>query len=357
MNGVDLSTGDIALVCQLVSAAALGVHLLVLRPRAARRDLTLEAQIVQDELELGVRLGQVSPVARETLALQQILRRIRYDPRSVGMVMDRITLLSQTAHERTPQTHIECIRGALDRVGDAGQRYLRGAWPRAGMPSPRPASRSYGLEEIEDLDDLDDVNTVDDRDRDGTADVVLDLADIDDIDHHVEHVAHRVDARRVDTQRVDAVVAADIVVSGNTLSAESSSPDDGAGSGISEQSNDFDDVKETAAEASDASADDDSGAEDEIDAEPREPVRSADEDDLRQTLAPDAANVDLTDDPDRTTAWVDLVQAENVGPVAGSPERPHRHSRPFRPGRSSSHIAERPVGQAEPLDRSTVLPR
>jgi len=138
MTAVAWSSADVVLAGQLVSAAALAVHLLILRPRAARRDLLLDARIVQDELDLAERLGQVCAASPETLALQQLLRRVRQNPRSAALVLDRIPALARATQRGSVQTHVEYVGGALDRLGDAGQRYLRGAWPRAGALSAGP---------------------------------------------------------------------------------------------------------------------------------------------------------------------------------------------------------------------------
>jgi hypothetical protein len=344
VSGLDLGTGDIALLCQLVSAAALGVHLLVLRPRAARRDLVLDARIVQDELELDARLGQVSPTAPETLALQQILRRLQHDPRSAGMVAERITLLSQTGRQRSPQPHAESLRGALDRLEDAGARYLRGAWPRAGMPAPRPATRSYGLEEIEDLDDQDEVKTVDDRGRDGTADVVLDLSEVD---HLADDAGEQSGEQWGEQSRpADEADAADEggtrVAHGGGPSGNADAPEHGADEPTPELHLQIESEIE-------------SGIGSPLGSELTVGSGSATEDDSRESVRAGIGSTDLdgTDEPDRPTAWVDLVRAENAGPVAGSGDRHDRHSRPFRPGRSSTRPSDRP---AEPVDRPTVLP-
>jgi hypothetical protein len=138
-GAVDWAGPDVVLACQLVSAAALTVHLLILRPRAARRDLLLDARIVQDELDLAERLGHVTAANPETLALQQLLRRVRQNPRSARLVLDRIPALSRAAQQGSPPMHVEYLTGALDRLGDAAQRYLRGAWPRGGTLSAEPA--------------------------------------------------------------------------------------------------------------------------------------------------------------------------------------------------------------------------
>jgi hypothetical protein len=135
MSGVDWAGTDTVLASQLVIAAALAVHLLILRPRAARADLLLDVRIIQDELELAGRLGHVAEVSVEIVAVQQLLRRVQQNPRSAGLVLERIPALAQTARHGSRPTDAEYLGGALDRLSDAGQRYLRGAWPRAGALS------------------------------------------------------------------------------------------------------------------------------------------------------------------------------------------------------------------------------
>jgi hypothetical protein len=130
MNFPDLTDTGLVAAGQLGTALALAVHLLYLRPRAARRDLVLDARLIQDELELAERAGHVT--GAEYVAVQQLLQRVGQNPRSAQLVLTRIPWLRQDVVTGTPQPDVEYLTGALDRLGDAGERYLRVAWPRAG---------------------------------------------------------------------------------------------------------------------------------------------------------------------------------------------------------------------------------
>ena len=144
MSGVHWTSADVVLAGQLVSATALAVHLLILRPRAAGQNLLLDARIMQDELDLAERLGHVSSTNLETIALQQLLRRIRRNPGSAGLVLERIPELAQAAEFDSRPTEAEYLLGALDRLNDAGRRYLRAAWPRA-TADRRTSTRSRSI--------------------------------------------------------------------------------------------------------------------------------------------------------------------------------------------------------------------
>jgi hypothetical protein len=189
MNGVDWAGADVVLACQLVSATALAAHLLILRPRAAAQDLLLDARIIQDELDLAERLGHITSNNLETIALQQLLRRIRQNPSSASLVLERIPTLAQALDYRSRPAEAEYLIGALDRLSDASRRYLRGAWPRAGVRSARlplvPTQHrdpvEIGYLQDDQLSD-DDLNAIAGLGVDDSDIVDVDVVDVVDVD-------------------------------------------------------------------------------------------------------------------------------------------------------------------------------
>jgi hypothetical protein len=306
MTTIDWSSADVVLAGQLISAAALAVHLLILRPRAARRDLLLDARIVQDELDLAERLGHVSSINPETLALQQLLRRIRQNPRSAALVLDRIPALARATQRGSQQTHVEYVGGALDRLGDAGQRYLRGAWPRAGALSAGPPDElppeNYPVEgELRSRPDIGFPTDDDEDDWDDDLDAGLDYDD--DTDEPDEKDDSPDEKDEFDPDELPWPAAEDRSMAGRNLG-------------------------------------------------PRE-VDLTDYPDDR-SRRDDRNELGQRDDPAWSPAWVDLVRAESAERVSAGRAGHDRHSRPFRPARSSTRATNRP---GEPVDRSSVLPR
>ena len=349
MNPVDWAGGDAVLTCQLVSAAALAAHLLILRPRAASRDLLLDAGIVQDELDLAERLGHISSTDVETIALQQLLCRVRRNPGSTGLVLARIPALARSVGYRTGSAEAEYLLGALDRLSDAGRRYLRTAWPRTGtlaaaMTSAPAIGRDLepDLEPVryldDDLDFADDVRSYDVRSYDVRTDEAL-------VDDATTDAGGRddatTDAGNGDDARVDAVSASD---AGDDLDhydarRDLSDLDQAPPSEPARKATLRADADRSAAGAgknpgapSDHELDRYSGSRAGRDGEPADPELS---------------------EPDGAPAWVDLVRAETPRRNSGLGQA-DRHARPYRPARSSGHAASRRIEQP---DRSSVLPR
>jgi hypothetical protein len=301
MSGIDWGSTDTVLASQLVIATALAVHLLILRPRAARADLLLDAQIIQDELELAVRLGNVTEVSVEIVATQQLLRRVQQNPRSAGLVLERIPALAQTARQGPRPTDVEYLSGALDRLSDAGQRYLRGAWPRAGALPPPIAVATAVRETDEPIRDQANVHLEDDDD------FVEEFGDEYDEDAPEQSPTVRGTERGVDLE-----LHQDLDPDPDPEHDSELDGDEPAWTAIDEQ------------------------------------VRRA----SRDAFSPTPATVDLSE-PEWTPAWMDLVLAES-SPRTSDSGQSDRHARPFRPSRSSNHSSAR---KSERLDRSTVLPR
>ncbi|HST85601.1 MAG TPA: hypothetical protein VLL08_27935 [Kineosporiaceae bacterium] len=313
MNPVGWTSGDVVLTCQLVSATALAVHLLVLRPRAASQDLRLDARIIHDELDLAERLGHVSSTDVETIALQQLLCRVRRNPSSAGLVLARIPALARSVGYRSRPVEAEYLLGALDRLSDAGRRYLRTAWPRTGSLSAAMTSTPAMLRERElrylddDIDfagsdfagsDFDDVVSVDQVSVD---DAELDVPDLNGSDS------------RADTEQDDA-------------------------------RNETTDLGKAPGSESDLAPDRNATVRLDLDTD-RNSGRRSDRDG-------EQAEVELSE-PDDAPAWVDLVRAETPRRNSGL-GLADRHARPYRPARSSGHAASRRIEQP---DRSSVLPR
>jgi hypothetical protein len=323
MNPVDWASGDVVLTCQLVSATALAVHLLVLRPRAASRDLQLDARIVHDELDLAERLGHVSSTDVETIALQQLLCRVRRNPGSAGLVLGRIPALARSVGYRNRSAEAEYILGALDRLSDAGRRYLRTAWPRTGALSAAMASSPALLREMEPARYLDD-------------DIDFDGSDFDDI-VSVDHVS--IDDADLD---VTDLTAADLKAS----DLNGSDPKDADLNGTDNS----EDVERTDSRSEKMGPGQ---------APPSEPNPPADRNAaVRLDLDSEQNSGRRSDresdsEPDYAPAWVDLVRAETPrrNSSLGTADR---HARPYRPARSSGHAASRRIEQP---DRSSVLPR
>jgi hypothetical protein len=294
MSGIDWGSADVVLACQLLTAGTLAVHLLVLRPRGAKQDLLLDARIVQDELDLAERLGQISANSVEAIATQQLLRRIRQNPRSAGLVLERIPELALAARASIGPTDIEYLGGGLDRLSDAVHRYLRGAWPRAGVLSATAASAStpvWSLAEPElDQNEPDPYNPAD----------VLYLIEDKDLTDQKEPADDKEPAHH-DPDEVEPA------------HSEIDSRDDKA-------------VHDT--------ADHD------------------EEEDEDVFLDADEITVPPISEDDWAPSWVDLVRVETPRRSSGTGTA-DRHARPYRPALSTGH----PSRRAEPVDRSSVLPR
>jgi hypothetical protein len=307
VNGIDWGGPDVVLACQLICATTLSAHLLILRPRAARRDLLFDARVVQDELDLAERLGHVDPLNVETIAVQQLLRRVRQNPRSAGLVLARIPALARSAAHSTRRTDVEYLGGALDRLSDAAQRYLRGAWPRAGTlsttvraipPTVWDDGRQLDLDDADPYPSADELYLIEDDeglDFDDAFDAEFDAEFEDDDDESAdEHLVAQLD------ENLDVDLDSDL------------------------------DVSEPAWTAAEEQA--------------RPPRRDA--------PGPVPITVQLSE-ASGSPAWVDLVQAETPRRNAGL-GLADRHARPYRPARSSGHSAARRIEQP---DHSSVLPR
>jgi len=323
MNGIDWASGDVVLACQLLCAGTLAAHLLILRPRGARKDLLLDARIVQDELDLAERLGHVAAENVETIAVQQVLRRIRQNPRSAGLVLERIPALASTAARNssiTP-TDVEYLGGALDRLSDAAQRYLRGAWPRAGalsavmVAAPARDLHRKALHQNEKDQDAIDLAKIE------VAEADVDDADLDDADGDGD------DMDLDDLELDDADL-------------------DDADSSSSAEMLDLSDEEFAELFGDDLNYEAAGDATTKTSAVHLNGPRAASD------LEPAPAPADLPSDAG-APAWLDLVKAETPRRTSGL-GLADRHARPYRPARPSGHSSARRVEQ---LDRSSVLPR
>jgi uncharacterized protein YjbI with pentapeptide repeats len=293
----------------------------------------LDARIVHDELDLAERLGHVSSTDVETIALQQLLCRVRRNPGSAGLVLARIPALARSVGYRNRSAEAEYLLGALDRLSDAGRRYLRTAWPRTGALSAAMASPPALLREMEPARYLDD-------------DIDFDGSDFDDI-VSVDHVS--IDDTDLD---VTDLTAADLKASDfngtdfNGSGLNGSGPKDadlnGTDSSEDVEANDSRSEKMGPGQAPPSEpnppADRNATVRLDLDSEPNSGRRSDRESDP---------------EPDYAPAWVDLVRAETPrrNSSLGTADR---HARPYRPARSSGHAASRRIEQP---DRSSVLPR
>jgi hypothetical protein len=319
MSEIDWAGGDVVLACQLLTAATLAVQLLVLRPRRARHDLLLDARIIQDELDLAERLGHISATNVEIVAMQQLLCRVRQNPQSVGLVLERIPFLALAVGHDTGPVEAEYVGGALDRLSDAAQRYLCGAWPRAATLSAIGTGRSIAVPHPEtdraDLRPEVDGQAHDSRDEE-RADVIQ-LPD-DDLDSEFE-------------DELDEDLDSDLEV------------DD---PGNLDMMDDLDD---------DELRDDDRDLDDDLDDEftvyldhRLTPERSPDRDTADAADRPGSGQ-----GPTQLPAWVELVRTETPRRTSALGQA-DRHARPFRPARSTAHSS---ANRIDPIDRSSVLPR
>jgi hypothetical protein len=128
---------------QLLIAAALVGHLLVLRPRAARENLALSARVIGDDITLDQNHDLLPVEDPDVERVRQLLNRIAQDPstaKNVLLVAEAGLTpqpdFSETGYrERTLRSDLDRIRldANLTRLADACTRYLHDAWPLAGV--------------------------------------------------------------------------------------------------------------------------------------------------------------------------------------------------------------------------------
>jgi hypothetical protein len=162
---------------QFLMAAALAVHVLVARPRAARESLTLAARIIGDDVTLDQNHGLLPVRDAEVERVRQLVARVVHDPataKSVLLAADA-ELATRPADEAPGVDRIR-VEAYLTRLADACARYQHDAWPLNGAsqrarhafrpgPSTTPPveAEEHALPEAADVPEVIDLGEVEPR--------------------------------------------------------------------------------------------------------------------------------------------------------------------------------------------------
>lgn len=137
---------------QLLLAATIAVHLLVVRPRAARENLALAARVIGDDVTLDQNHGLLPVRDTGVERVRQLVARVVHDPATAKSVLlaAGADLASRPAEEEPDVDRIR-VEAYLTRLSDACTRYQHDAWPLNGAaqrarhafrPSPGPLASS-----------------------------------------------------------------------------------------------------------------------------------------------------------------------------------------------------------------------
>jgi hypothetical protein len=152
MTGLIWDAETLATGAQLLLAATLAVHVLVVRPRNARESLALTARIIGDDVTLDQNHGLLPVRDTDVERVRQFLARVVHDPATAKCVLlsadAELAANGQQTAENAPLT-VDQIRveAYLTRLADACARYQHDAWPLNGAaqrarhafrPSPGP---------------------------------------------------------------------------------------------------------------------------------------------------------------------------------------------------------------------------
>ena len=144
MSALTWDAGTLATGGQLLMAATIAVHLLVVRPRAARENLALSARIIGDDVTLDQNHGLLPIRDPEVERVRQLVARVVQDPTTAKNVLlgAEAELAADPGAPGLPTVDRIRVEAYLTRLADACSRYQHDAWPfTAGAQLPRHAFR------------------------------------------------------------------------------------------------------------------------------------------------------------------------------------------------------------------------
>ena len=182
MNGLIWDAETLATGAQLLLAATIGVHVLVVRPRAARENLALTAKIIGDDVTLDQNHGLLPVRDADVERVRQLLGRVVQDPataKNVSLAAD--AELASTDSDAVSVDRIR-IEAYLTRLAAACARYQHDAWPLNGATQLarhafRPSAGPLAAPPVETEEPV--VEAADETPGEataGTVDEVIDLA-------------------------------------------------------------------------------------------------------------------------------------------------------------------------------------
>ena len=122
MSALTWDAGTLATGGQLLMAATIAVHLLVVRPRAARENLALSARIIGDDVTLDQNHGLLPIRDPEVERVRQLVARVVQDPTTAkNVLLGAEAELAADPGRLLEERHREAALGRGRGGGEAGR--------------------------------------------------------------------------------------------------------------------------------------------------------------------------------------------------------------------------------------------